>query len=253
MGVPSIAGRHLFISPSYSIRLQSTSSAGSTGTTTSSDAVTPGFEPFDSLPPLIETQKAIPETIGYLHELGLNFGWGPTSCMQWYLEHVHIWSGTPWWASIVIATLVIRLVQLPGYLKLSDISGRMREVQPFATPIMNKLQSAYSQKNIIAAQAAKSELAAIYAKAGINRLWLVFPVAQIPVFLGFYKLLNAMAEVPVPGLLDGGILWITNLSVPDSSLALPLSCSISLAFGLYVCIFSPVVVRGGLLIEIINS
>lgn len=238
-------GRHFLISPSYSIRFQSTSSAGPTGTIASSDAVTPGFEPFDSLSPLIETQKVIPEDIGFLHELGLNFGWGPTSCMQWYLEHVHIWSGTPWWASIVIATLVIRLVQLPGYLKLSDISGRMREVQPFATPIMNKLQSAYSQKNIIAAHAAKSELGALYAKAGINRLWLVFPIAQIPIFLGFYKLLHAMAGVPVPGLLNGGTLWITNLSIPDPSMALPLSSSISLALGLYVCICSPIAVCGG--------
>lgn len=230
-----MAGRHLFISPSHSIRFQSTSSTASTGTMTSSGSTIPGFEPFDSLSPLLETHKVIPEEIGFLHELGLNFGWGPTSCMQWYLEHVHIWSGTPWWASIVIATLIIRLVQLPGYLKLSDMSGRMQEVQPFANPVMHKLQSAYSQKNIIAAHAAKSELAALYAKAGVNRLWLVFPLAQIPIFLGFYKLLNAMAAVPVPGLLDGGTLWITNLSIPDPLLALPLSCSISLAFGLYVC------------------
>ncbi|RPB26968.1 hypothetical protein L211DRAFT_774685, partial [Terfezia boudieri ATCC MYA-4762] len=198
------------------------------------------FEPFDTVSPLdltslTEAQKSIPEHIGFLKELGLEFGWGPTSCMQWLLEHIHVWSGAPWWASIVLATVLIRTLQVPGYLRLSDVGARMKEVHPFALPVMERYKKAATTQDIVTMHLAKQELDDIYKKSGINKWWFFWPLAQIPVFYGFYNLLKSMAQIPVPGLVDGGVLWFQNLAVADPLVVLPLisagSIAMTLAFG----------------------
>lgn len=82
---------------------------------------------------------------------------------------------------------------------------------------------------------AKQELDDIYKKSGINKWWFFWPLAQIPVFYGFYNLLKSMAQIPVPGLVDGGVLWFQNLAVADPLVVLPLisagSIAMTLAFG----------------------
>ena len=76
----------------------------------------------------------------------------------------------------------------------------------------------------------------------MNRLCLI---TQIPVLVGFYKLLNAMTAVQVRGLLD-------RLSILDLPLVLLLSYSASLALGMYAFVVQLVVVCE-LLIRVINS
>ena len=58
-------------------------------------------------------EPAAQEHIGYLHSLGLDYGYGPTSMVQWLLELVHIWTGTPWWAALIITAITIRAAFIP--------------------------------------------------------------------------------------------------------------------------------------------
>jgi YidC/Oxa1 family membrane protein insertase len=76
--------------------------------------------------------------------------------------------------------------------------------------------------------ATRSEISNVYKLAGVRRRWLFFPLTQIPVFYGFYKNLQGMAEIPVPGLADGGIGWFTDLSVGDPFYLLPAMTSAAL-------------------------
>uniref|UniRef100_A0A803YLM1 Membrane insertase YidC/Oxa/ALB C-terminal domain-containing protein n=1 Tax=Meleagris gallopavo TaxID=9103 RepID=A0A803YLM1_MELGA len=50
-------------------------------------------------------------------------------------------------------------------------------------------------------------------------------MGQTPVFVSFFLALQQMAAVPVPGLKGGGAAWITDLSSPDPTYALPLLTS----------------------------
>ena len=81
---------------------------------------------------------------------------------------------------------------------------------------------------------AKQELDGIYKKSGINKLWFFWPLAQLPIFYGFYNLLRSMAQIPVPGLVDGGVLWFQNLAVADPLVVLPLVSAGSIAMTLAV-------------------
>lgn len=50
---------------------------------------------------------------------------------------------------------------------------------------------------------------------------------MVQIFTGFgtFILLRGMANLPVPGLEHGGLLWFHNLTVPDPFLILPLATS----------------------------
>ncbi|KAI5799214.1 60Kd inner membrane protein-domain-containing protein, partial [Peziza echinospora] len=192
------------------------------------------FAPFDTVTPgdlssLSEAQQSITDHVGYLSELGLNFGWGPTSCIQWLMEHVHVWTGTPWWASILLTTLVIRTIQLPGYIKLSDTAAKMKDIQPLVAPHFEKMKEAQKRGDMVQLQIERAEMGRLYTKAGVSKSWLMFPITQIPVFYGGYNLLHQMADLPVPGFVNGGILWFTDLSMRDPYLILPIMTSLNLA------------------------
>ncbi|KAF8475981.1 60Kd inner membrane protein-domain-containing protein, partial [Kalaharituber pfeilii] len=183
---------------------------------------------------LTDVQKTIPEKLGFLHELGLDFGWGPTSCMQWLLEHIHVYAGTPWWGSIVLATVLIRVIQFPGYMMMSDNAAKLKEVQPFAAPLVMKLQKSQMAGDLATAYIAKKELTYIYNRGGITRKWMLFPLFQIPIFYGFYHLLRTMSYTPVPGLLEGGTLWFTDLTSADPFITLPIVASATMAFSIWL-------------------
>lgn len=165
----------------------------------------------------------MPEMIGYLRAMGLDYGWGPTSLMQWLLEHIHIWSGASWCASIVLLTVAMRLVLLRPYMAASDTAARLAHLAPKLKPFRDKAQQAASEGDRVGQQAAMMETMRMYREHGIKIRNTFIPFIQLPLGFGAFRLYRGMAEIPVPGLLDGGWLWFTNLSIPDPYLVLPVA------------------------------
>lgn len=167
----------------------------------------------------------ITEHIGYLKELGLNFGWGPTSMMQWYYEHVHILSGLPWWSSILLASLMYRVFVLavPNAIT-SDQMARMKSVAPYMKGIQARSQEAGRKNDQMAMLQAQRELSLLKQTAKIS-FTKQFSLIGIQSFFGYgtFKLMREMAALPVPGLESQGIAWITDLTVPDPLYILPLA------------------------------
>ncbi|KAK0103111.1 Mitochondrial inner membrane protein oxa1 [Cadophora gregata f. sp. sojae] len=170
-----------------------------------------------------ESLYDIPEHIGYLHELGLQFGIGPTSLMQWIIEHIHIYAGTPWWVSISLAAIAMRAVLFKAYIGAADNAARMQTIMPITQPLTTKMQEANRAGNTDLVMQLRAEMQMISSRAGV-KLWKGF-VPMLQVFAGFgtFRLLKAMSAIPVPGLETGGFLWIYNLSVPDPFLVLPIA------------------------------
>jgi YidC/Oxa1 family membrane protein insertase len=163
--------------------------------------------------------------MGYLHSLGIDFGWGTTSIVQTLMESLHVVTGLPWWGTVLASVFLIRAAQFPGYCKMSSMTARMKEINPVVAPIVEKMKEAQKRNDMQAMAMHRQEMSDMFRMAGVNRLWLVFPFTQIPVFYGFYKILRGMAEAPVPALQNEGLLWFQDLSAADPTMMLPLLAS----------------------------
>jgi YidC/Oxa1 family membrane protein insertase len=187
----------------------------STFTTTSLDGVT------DFQSDLLN----MPEHIGYLKELGLDYGFGATAVMEWTLEHIHVFCGGPWWVSIGLAAVFWRIVLAKPNFDAAENATRMAAIKDITAPVQARMFEANRVGDTAEMLVQRQELARIYRRAGIKLIKSFTPALQIPIGYGTWKLLRAMALLPVPGLLDGGILWFYNLTVPDPFFILPIITS----------------------------
>jgi YidC/Oxa1 family membrane protein insertase len=165
----------------------------------------------------------IPESIGYLKSLGLDYGWGPTAMMEWTLEHVHIFAGTPWWASIALTAVLVRAVLFKPYINAAENSARMTNIAPVTKPIQRKMTAAQKLGDTDGVLKARQELQMVYKRAGIKISRSFVPMLQVFAGYGTFVLLRAMARLPVPGLETGGMLWFYNLTIPDPFYLFPIA------------------------------
>ena len=177
-----------------------------------------------SLPPPVY------EHLGFLKEMGLDYGWGPTAFMETLLEHVHVYLGTPWWASIIISILTIRVLLLKFYIDATDSNARRQLIKPLEEPINARLKVAQAERDQKAYQAAWLERSALHKSAGIT-LWRSFaPFLQVPIGFGTFRLMRGMAYLPVPGFDSGGLLWISDLTQSDPYFILPIATAAAYYF-----------------------
>ena len=179
---------------------------------------------------------SIPEKLGYLKELGLDYGWGPTAFVEWLLEHVHVFCGTPWWASVILTAVVVRLALLKPYIEAADTSARIATIQESVKPIQVRLKVARNKKDQTAMILAAQELKSLYKSAGIKLWKIAIPFVQAPIGYGTFRLFRGMTSLPVPGLDDGGFLWIRDLTISDPYSILPVLTGVAIHYTFKVSI-----------------
>ena len=165
----------------------------------------------------------IPEKIGYLQEIGLNYGWGPTSMLEWTIEHIHIYTGLPWWGSVALTAVGIRLLMMPLFLKSSDMTARSQALMSVTKPITDKMTEARRNQDNNAMQMAYMELMATRRRAGLSMFDQMAPMF-LQAIIGYcgFKLMRAMAALPVPALHTDGFLWLQDMTLNDPYLILPI-------------------------------
>ncbi|MCJ1247956.1 Mitochondrial inner membrane protein oxa1 [Trapelia coarctata] len=173
---------------------------------------------------------AIPEQIGYLKALGLDYGWGPTAFIEFLFEHVHVYSGTPWWASIMLTAVVVRVALLKLYIDASDQGARLARASPMMKPIQKKITAATAAGNTEARVVHTQQLRGVMATEGVSYLKLLAPFSQVVLGYGTFRLMKGMASLPVPGLDEGGFLWLKDLTVTDPLYILPVVTSAMMFF-----------------------
>ena len=141
----------------------------------------------------------------------MDYGWFSifSRFMNFLLVHIHDWvekfSG-PWswgWA-IVIVTIVVRTIMWPLYSRSNRTMKRMAKLKPE----MDKLKEKYPDDPAKMQQ----EVMGLYKTYGINPVGGCLPMlAQIPIFFGFFRMLQNAAE-----LRGYGFLWVDDLSQPDT-------------------------------------
>ncbi|MBO5255554.1 MAG: membrane protein insertase YidC [Opitutales bacterium] len=188
-----------------------------------------GFINFDV--PVIEPQKEWsiegayfvgPKELERLYSLGSNqesimdYGWfgfvsRPLSrLLNWIHSWIEVVSPDWGWGwSIIILTLVVRLVMWPLTSIQIKSSQRMTKMQGPLKEIREKFKD--DPKKV------QQETMKIYSEYGINPLAGCFPVfIQIPIFIGLYYMLQTSCEIRF-----AHFLWIDDLSLPDTIEALP--------------------------------
>lgn len=149
--------------------------------------------------------------------------------MQFWYEHIHVYSGLPWGGSIILAAALYRLVILfYPMMIVSDQGARSLAMAPVATPLMQKLRDAPDKET---KQALQMEWMAMRKVAGLSNFKLFGP-SLLQGFLGFgtFRLLREMNAIPVPRLEDGGFLWFTDLTVADPYFILPVALFASMHY-----------------------
>ncbi|OJJ48494.1 hypothetical protein ASPZODRAFT_14629 [Penicilliopsis zonata CBS 506.65] len=164
---------------------------------------------------------AIPERIGYLKEIGLDYGWGPSSIVQYIIEHIHIYSDLPWWASIIGCGVLFRLAMVKPTFIAADNGAKLSNLKPIMEPIRAKMFHEMRSKNQQVAMKLKAELAQITEQNGIKNYRSFLPMIQIPFSIGCYRVVYGMTSLPVPGLAMESLGWLKDLTVADPYFLLP--------------------------------
>lgn len=188
------------------------------------------------------SSQVIGESLGFLKRLGLDYGWGPTAIVETVLETIHIYAGTPWWGSILLTALALRVAFFKTYINASDTSARQLALAPYLRPIRQRMDAAKARQDVEAVQIAARETAQVFKAADIKVSRLFIPLlVQTPLGYGTFVLLRGMAALPVPGLDDGGLLWIKDLTVSDPYFILPMATGLAFFWTLKVCQMIPYV------------
>ncbi|KAF2467799.1 uncharacterized protein BDR25DRAFT_266178 [Lindgomyces ingoldianus] len=180
-----------------------------------------------SLGPIDPSQ--VTEHIGYLKELGLDYGWGITSTMQWMFEHIYIYSGLSWGGAIIVGTLVVRALSLYPLIRTADGQARMASISPVVKKLQTESTEAMRNNDTQRSLQLRRQVSAEYKLAGTS-LFKTFGGMIFQGVLGFgaFRLLRGMASLPVPGLETAGFAWFTDLTVSDPYYILPLTVGLSM-------------------------
>lgn len=162
-----------------------------------------------------EAAELATQQVHDLHALGLGNGWGPTSTLTNLIDWMHGLSGLPWWGSIMLSTLVVRMAMLPVSIKVASTMGKLAKYQPEINAEMAKMRAAQMKGDKIESGRAQMVVSQLYKTAGVRRLDPLWGLTQIPVFFCFYRAIMKMSELPVPGFTHGGALWFPDLTTPD--------------------------------------
>ncbi|KAF2269465.1 hypothetical protein CC78DRAFT_487099 [Lojkania enalia] len=162
------------------------------------------------------------EKIGFLKELGLDYGWGPTAFLEYMIEHIHIWGGVSWGTTIIAAALVIRAIGFPLSIKASDNMARMTAVAGITRPLYEEMKRASAARDMATAQKLQAKITHTHKEAECGPFKSVLPMLfQGALGFGAFRCLRGMADLPVESMRDQGFLWFTDLTISDPYYILP--------------------------------
>jgi YidC/Oxa1 family membrane protein insertase len=141
----------------------------------------------------------------------MQYGWfwwvsGP---LNWLLNTFHslldqVAKNWSWGLAIIFLTITVRIIIWPLHAKSTHTMKRMAKLQPEMAKIKEKYADDPNKIN--------TETMGLYRKFGINPLGGCLPMfIQIPIFFGFYRMLQYAVE-----LRGQGFLWVDDLSQPDT-------------------------------------
>jgi YidC/Oxa1 family membrane protein insertase len=135
----------------------------------------------------------------------MNFGWAKwvSEILLTVMNTLHAWVKS-YALAIIIMTIIIRALLWP----LQNAATKSMRKMAKLSPIMNELREKYKDDP----QRMNQETMKLYKEYGINPFGGCLPMlVQIPIFFGFYGMLDKAIE-----LRNSSFLWVRDLSQPDT-------------------------------------
>ena len=153
-----------------------------------------------------------------------NHHWLPVKTVQFLLDFVHLSTGLPWWASIVAATLLVRVTLLPLAVSQYRNGARMTVMRPEMTRVTEDFKRRMqSEGGVSMAERLqhKQRMQGLMLKYRCNPLKsLVMPLVLAPVFISFFSAIQSMQELH-PSFHSGGLAHVMDLGAADPYWVLP--------------------------------
>lgn len=166
--------------------------------------------------------------------LGLG-GYSPIGLLQNVLEFMHVSCDLPWYVTIALSTVLIRVLLTPLVIISQRNAAVMRNVMPEMQEIQNKLTEARQMGNAIEYAQRNQELMQLMKERGFNPLKnMLIPFAQMPIFVSYFLGIRRMVNAPVESLHTGGALWFTDLTLADPYYLLPIITCSTLALTIHL-------------------
>ena len=129
--------------------------------------------------------------------------------------------------SIVVATCALRICILPLAIRGQRAASRMAHLQPELT-LMKKRYEALGTPTQAETRAFTEQMQALFKRYDVKPFAsIAAPFVQAPIFIGMFFGMRKMPELFPDALSTGGILWFTDLTIPDPTYILPLACGVS--------------------------
>jgi YidC/Oxa1 family membrane protein insertase len=186
----------------------------------------------ESLLNAIQTPVISEDHIGFLKEMGIQYGFPYiTNTLQFIMEHVHVYAGTEWWATIALSAIVVRSVMFVPFMMGSNHSTKLTVINPYLEEAKERMEQARHSKDPMLQQQVTKEMTGLKNAIGLKMGWVFTPM----IFQGLagfcaFKLMRAMTALPVPGLETGGLLWFQDLTVPDPLFVIPITMGLLMHF-----------------------
>ncbi|KAK9315800.1 60Kd inner membrane protein-domain-containing protein [Lipomyces starkeyi] len=158
------------------------------------------------------------DQIGYLESIGLAKSWiWPGDVCQHLLEYFHVYTGLPWWGTIIGASLAVRVLTFPLYLKSSDMTARAA----IANPIINEMTMELLKSGQVPMGEIQKRRKEVLREHGVDTRWMLAPLLFNLFFgMGFFFGLERMAHADMPDLKTQGAYWFEDLTKKDPYLVL---------------------------------
>ncbi|KAM0926572.1 hypothetical protein ACQ4PT_003601 [Festuca glaucescens] len=150
----------------------------------------------------------------------------PFAAVQHLIDAVHSFTGLNWWASIALATVLVRAATIPLLVHQFKAERTFNALKPEVKAIEEDMLNSTDPQ---AKQERNKKLSELFRKHGVSQLTpykLLF--IQGPIFISFSCAINNMIE-KVPSLKGGGAFWFTDLTTPDELYILPVLISMAFA------------------------
>ncbi|KAJ1500813.1 Mitochondrial inner membrane protein oxa1l [Coelomomyces lativittatus] len=173
----------------------------------------------DTLTPVLDTGTT-------LASYGLGSSYTPVGWIQQTLEALHVHGGLPWWGSIMVVTLTLRLCLLPLMLKLQHHTAMLTQLKPEVTRLNSEIKEAKKYNNNAKVYQKSKELRELFQKNEINPLkTLLMPLIQTPILISFFFAIRQLSESQVPSFINEAFLWVPHLGLADPYHILPVTAA----------------------------
>ncbi|CAH0518083.1 unnamed protein product [Peronospora belbahrii] len=170
------------------------------------------------------TEQALDATNSVDYAYLSDLGYGLSDIAIRSLDVIHATTGLPWWATIIVTTVAVRTVFFPITVVSMRNAAKMKLFQPDMEKLRDEMDANPTRDGDSALEFQK-KYKALMKKHDVNPFKSMLPpLAQIPVFLGFFWGLQDISKY-FPEYAHEGIGWVTDLSAADSTMALPVISS----------------------------